>query len=66
MFVHRINLAGPRIEAHSFFFFFKFIVAVRTLCHWTVQLIYSNQFLLFPLHSPPSPAEGKKMCLIPI
>lgn len=38
-----------------------FFNAVRTLCHWMVQWIYSNQFLLFTLHSPPSPAEGKNV-----
>lgn len=75
-FVHRINLTGPRshspgvcfsLKAHSLsppfslFFFLKLAVAVGTLCHWMVQLIYSNQFLLFTLRSPPSPAEGKNV-----
>lgn len=69
-FVRRMNL-GPRshspcvcfsLEAHSFFsLFFLAVASVGTLCHWMVQLIYSNQFLLFTLHSPSSPAEGKNV-----
>lgn len=38
---------------------------LRTLCHWMVQLIYSNQFLLLPSNLLPPLLRGK-MCLIPI